>query len=114
MYKGQYGFRKAHSTELTLMELIKGISNNLDTNLVTTGVFIYLMKAFDTIDHSILINKLCHCRVRCIASIIALITHYLINREQFVINDDICSDYGTMVCGIPQGSILGSYFIFLL
>jgi len=61
MYKSQYGFREAaHSTGLALMELIKDITSNLENNLVTIGVFIDLKKAFDTIDHSILIMKLCH------------------------------------------------------
>jgi len=50
------------------MELTEDITSNLDNNLVTTGDFIYLKKAFDTIDHSILINKLCHYGIRGIAS----------------------------------------------
>jgi len=78
MYKSQYGFREAHSTGLALMELIKDITSNLDNNLVTTGVFIDLKKAFDTIDHSILIKKLCHYGVRGIAW--SLINNYLTNR----------------------------------
>jgi len=44
MYKSQYGFREAHSTGLAIMELIKDITNNLDNNLVTTGIFIDLKK----------------------------------------------------------------------
>jgi len=60
MYKSHYRFREAHSTELAFMELIKDIISNLDNNLVTTGIFIDWKKAFDTIDHSILIKKLCH------------------------------------------------------
>ena len=56
-HKGQYRFREAESTGLVLMELIEEITSNLDNNLVTTGVD--LMKASDTIDHSILIKILC-------------------------------------------------------
>ena len=50
------------------MELIEDITSNLDNNLVTTGDFSDLKKAFDTVDHSILIKKLCHYGVRGIAS----------------------------------------------
>ena len=102
MNKSQYGFRETHSTRLALMELIKDITSNLDNNLVTTGVFIDLKKAFDTIDHSILIKKLCHYGVRGIAS------RWIKNlTKQFGVYDDISSDYRTMLCGIPQSSILG-------
>jgi len=53
---------------LTLKELIEDITSNLDNNLVTTGVFIDLKKAFDTIDYSIFIMKLCHYGVQGVAS----------------------------------------------
>jgi len=105
MYKSQYGSKEAHSTGLGLMELTEDITSNLDSNLVTTGVFINLKKAFDPIDHSILIKKLCHYGVRGIA--LSWIKSYLTNRKQFVIYDGICSDYRIMIYGIPQGSILG-------
>jgi len=105
MYKSQDGFREPHSTGLALTELIEEISSNLDNNLVTIGVFIDLKKAFDTINHSIFIKKLCHYGVWGIAS--SWIEYYLNNRKQFVVYDGICSDYRTMLCGIPQGSILG-------
>jgi len=68
MYKSQYGFGEAHSTRLALMELIKDITGNWDTNLVITGDFIDLKRVFDTMDHVILIKKICHYGVRGIAS----------------------------------------------
>jgi len=64
------------------VELIEDITSNLDNNLVITGIFFDLKKAFDTIDHSILIDKLCHYGFRGIAS--SWIQQYLINRKQFV------------------------------
>ena len=63
------------------------------------------------IDLSILIKKLCHYGIRGIAS--SWITNYLTNRKQSVVCDDICSDYRAMLCGIPEGSILGP-ILFLL
>ena len=55
--KDQYGFGNNHSTSLALMELIEDISLNLDNNMKTAGVFINLLKAFDTIEHRILIKN---------------------------------------------------------
>ncbi len=71
------------------MELIEDITDNLDNNMVTTGVFIDLKKAFDKIDHSILIKKLCHSVVWGVASI--WITNYLTNRKQCVMYDGVDS-----------------------
>ena len=52
--RGQYGFREGHSISLVLLELIEDISREINNIVITTGIFIYLKKAFDTIDHSIL------------------------------------------------------------
>ena len=60
LYHNQYGFRSNHDTSLAVTELIDKISAAMDTNLFTLGIFIDLSKAFDTLDHSILINKLSH------------------------------------------------------
>ena len=112
IYKSQYEFKETHHTGLPHLELIEDITNNLDNNLVTTGVFIDLKKTFDIKVHSILIKKLCHYGVRGIAS--SWIKYYLTNRSQSVVYNDICSDYRTMLCGIPQGSILGPILFFTI
>jgi len=57
LYIRQCGFREAHSTRMAIMEVIEVVICNLDNNLVTTSVFIYLKKAFDTKDHSIMFNN---------------------------------------------------------
>ena len=54
----QYGFRENMSTSMALMELIEDITQSLDSHRHTIGVFIDLKKAFDTIDHSILLKKI--------------------------------------------------------
>ena len=56
LIKTQFGFRKKHSTKLALVDLITGIANKLDNGYLTCGIFIDLRKAFDTIDHSILLQ----------------------------------------------------------
>jgi exonuclease III len=56
----QFGFREQHSTCMALLSLIDKITNELDTHNFSLGIFIDLSKAFDTLDHNILLNKLVH------------------------------------------------------
>ena len=101
----QYGFRHEHSTSLALIELIEQITLASDFKKSTIGVFIDLKKAFDTIDHDILLHKLEHYGIRGIAH--KWINSYIKNRQQFVNFNDTNSDLLDIVCGVPQGSILG-------
>ena len=73
------------------------------------GIFIDFSKAFDTIQHNILLDKLYHYGVRGIAH--TLISSYLNNRKQFVYYDNECySALEDINVGVPQGSVLGLYF----
>ena len=69
------------------------------------GIFIDLKKAFDTIDHEILVNKLKFYGIRGVA--LDWLKSYLNNRKQYVNFNGTSSDMKTILCGIPQGSILG-------
>ena len=60
IYKYQFGFRKNHSTELALIEMVDQIKMSLDSGKITCGIFVDLSKAFDTVNHDILIGKLDH------------------------------------------------------
>ena len=76
----QYGFRRNMSTSLALMELTEEITTALDDEKVTVGVFIDLKKAFDTINHNLLLKKLAHYGVRGVAN--NWLASYLSNRKQ--------------------------------
>lgn len=58
IFSHQYGFREKHSTAMALVQIIDRFSRALDNNEFTIGVFIDLSKAFDTVDHSLLVKKL--------------------------------------------------------
>lgn len=105
LYSGQYGFRNNLSTSLAIMDLVEELTSAIDSSKFTVGVFIDLKKAFDTINHDILIKKLEIYGVRGIAS--DWIRCYLSNRKQYVLYNDTSSDLCDIVCGVPQGSILG-------
>ena len=83
----KYGFRTNVSTSLAVMEFIEEITNATDNKKHATGVFIDLKKAFDTVDHGILITKLKHFRVRGVASDWG--KSYLSSRKQFVNIDKV-------------------------
>ena len=105
----QFGFRKKNT--LRINNLYDIITNAIDRKLHTVGIFLDLSKAFDTLDHSILLQKLNHCDIREISN--DWIKNCLKGRHQFVVNDKTSSVTNTIHCGVPQGSILGP-LLFLL
>jgi retron-type reverse transcriptase len=68
--KHQYGFRKSLSTELAVLDFTDKITKAIDEGKFTVGVFLDLSKAFDTINHKILISKLQHYGIRGVAKTI--------------------------------------------
>lgn len=109
--ESQYGFRKNRSTSLALWEFVENISNSLDNKKHTIGVYIDLKKAFDTIDHGLLIKKLEFYGIRGIAS--NWLYTYLNKRQQYVQFDNKASSLLEIKCGVPQGSVLGPQLFIL-
>ena len=106
IYDRQFGVRSRHSTNHTLLDLTDDIRNAMDNNnKFAVGVFVDLQKAFDTVDHNILLKKLDHYGIRGIAN--NWFKSYLSNRKQFVIINGVNSDLQSMKFGVPQGSVLG-------
>ena len=101
----QYGFRVNHSTELAALNLIDRLTYDLDNGTIPVNIYIDLAKAFDTLQHETLLNKLAYYGVR--GKVNDLIRSYLTNRKQIVDFKIFLSDPLTMITGIPQGSILG-------
>ena len=105
LYTSQYGFRTLHSTELAALELSDKIYLQMDKKETPLAIFLDLSKAFDTIDHSILLNKLQYYGIK--NTSFKWFSSYLTNRLQYVQYDGQESDLSTITTGVPQGSILG-------
>ena len=103
-YSSQYGFRQGHSSEYAALELIDKITQHLDRNKTPINFYLDLSKAFDTLDHSILIHKLKFYGIK--GTALQLFQSYLSNRLQCV-EYDIMSDTLEISTGVPQGSVLG-------
>ena len=109
----QYGFRSNRSTSVALLELVEKITKSIDDGKYTIGIFIDIKKAFDTIDHNILLQKLHFLGVRGVAN--SWLTSYLSKRMQYVEVCDCMSDLLQVKCGVPQGSVLEPLlFIYIL
>ena len=105
LYKYQFGLREKHSTKLALILLLDKITSAIENNEFTVAVFLDLSKAFDMVNHSILLSKLEYYGVTGLA--LDWFASYLSSRKQFVSYNDHDSSHLDIVCGVPQGSILG-------
>ena len=110
-FKEQLGFTKSHSKSHALISLTDLIKEYLDNDYFVCGVFIDLQKAFDTVNHEILLVKLDFYGIRGLAN--SWLKSFLENRKQYVILPGHSSSVKTVTCGVPQGSTLGP-LLFLL
>ena len=111
IYPEQYGFRAGSSTTHSLISITETIKKTIDEKKYGCGVFIDLKKAFDTVNHEILLQKLEHYGIRGVA--LSWFESYLTDRKQYVHLNGINSDIKNITCGVPQGSVLGP-LLFLL
>ena len=111
IYDTQFGFQKNKSTLHSLIEIVENIRNCMDKSNYGCGIFIDLKKAFDTVNHTILIQKLEHYGVR--GKSLDWFSSYLIGRTQYTFCNNHSSQVKEITCGIPQGSVLGP-LLFLL
>ena len=104
----QGGFRKGFSTTSTMADLTDDIFSGINKGLTTLAAFIDLKKAFDTVDFTILLNKLNHAGIRW--GTLKWCKDYLTGRSQRTVANNITSDKLPVTCGVPQGSVLGPLF----
>ena len=109
--KLQFGFRNNHSTFMALVVLIENLVNVLENGKCAVGIFLDFQKAFDTVDHGILLDKLYCYGIRGTAH--KWFVSYLSSRQQSVMYNGHESELKVVRCGVPQGSILGP-LLFLL
>ena len=105
IYKYQFGFRQRHSTQQVIITLVETITSSLDHGDLAIGVFLGLKKAFDTVDHRILLKKLYAYGIR--GNILKLFESFLTDKSQYVAYNGVESKVLSIICEVPQGSILG-------
>ena len=105
IYNKQFGFRSNYSTNHALVSITERIRNLVDTGLYVCGIFVDLEKAFDTVNHNILCDKLKYYGIR--GNVNKLFLSYLTNRKQYVSINGFDSEFNNIDHGVPQGSSLG-------
>ena len=103
--KHQYGFLKNSNTLCAATDLLNYICTEMDKKRTVLAIFIDLKKAFDVVDHKVLLKKLYLLGIR--GNIHSIIKTYLFNRPQYVSLNNAKSDSIVNACGVPQGSVLG-------
>ena len=111
-YNLQFGFRAKHSTNHALLDIVEQVKISLDNKKFACGIFVDFQKAFDTVNHNILISKLNTYGVRGLAN--NWLRSYLSNRSQFVsILGYESTTLPPQAHGVPQGYVLGPLLVLL-
>lgn len=101
----QHGFVKRKSTVTNLMIFVEHLFKNMDKRIQTDAVYTDFRKAFDRVDHAILLSKLAYNGIR--GNLLRWFSSYINNRSQKVVINGYHSATITATSGVPQGSILG-------
>ena len=111
LYQNQFGFRKNNSTVYASAQITEMITVSIDNRNFGCGIFVDLRKAFDTVNHEILLIKLEHYGIR--DSMLKWFQSYLLECKQFVTFNGVSSELLVNSCRVPEGSVLGP-LLFLL
>ena len=107
----QFGFRQKHSTVHALLNFVNKVAHSIDNHSHLIGIFLDFSKAFDTINHDILLYKLSHYGIR--GKALEWFRNYLTNRKQYTFLNGHNSTLKEIKCGVPQGSLLGPLLFIL-
>ena len=105
LFSDQYGFRNGKSTVNAMVKFMHNLYSSLDSGSLVFSIFLDFKKAFDCVNHEILMSKMHHYGIRGIA--LEWFNSYLINRKQFVSIQGSNSTKLPITHGVPQGSVLG-------
>ena len=105
LYDQQYNVRSKHSTQHAILDIVNTILQNMDKGKFSCGVFIDFKKAFDTVNHEILLAKLENYGIRGVIN--SWFRSYLTDQKQTTEVNNVVSEAETTLCGVPQGSVLG-------
>ena len=105
LFNNQFGFQKNISTSATHIQITEKIKESIDNRKYGCGLFSDLRKAFDTVNHAILVTKMEHYGIR--GTALEWFKSYLTNRKQYVYINGETSQLKDITCGVSQGSVLG-------
>ena len=111
LFDKQFGFKSKHNTDNAILSVVDKIQNSIEGRECSCRVFLDFSKAFDRVNHKILLMKLEHYGIRGIAN--EWFRSYLYNRQQIVTVNGVSSAKCSTSCGNAQGSVLGPV-LFLL
>ena len=112
LFNSQYGFRLEHSAELAALEIVDKIIYQMDNSETPISIFLDLSKAFDLLDHNILLlYKLKYYGIN--SNSLQLLENYLTNRKQYIEFEKHKSYMKNITVGVPQGAILGPLFFII-
>ena len=105
LHSTQSGFRPNHSCETSLLQMINTWLDAINSSQMIGMVMIDFRKAFDLVDHTLLLKKLKYYKIS--EETISWFSSYLLGRNQKVFVNNVLSESENVICGVPQGSILG-------
>ena len=107
----QFGFRTSNSTEMAITSIYDKLLQNLNNKKITCSIFLDLRKTFDSVHHYIILKKLHHYGFR--GTILSFFDDCLNNRKICTKISEKTSSFHSVVCGVPQGSVLGPILLLL-